>query len=103
MTTRPSGGCGRSGTNRARVRILRNFVLGGLTSLIILGAAWSHSARGKNGQDVAPSSPEATISRVSHRPGYPRWEDWCADARTLAAMVRYLLEPESPAMEESAP
>src|SRR5437879_5955951 len=102
MTTQTSGYRGRSGTNRARVRLQSAFGLGGLAALIILGAAWCHLAAEENGEEVARSSPAAAVGRRSHRAAYLRLEDWRADARTLAAMVRYLLEPEPP-MEVTAP
>jgi hypothetical protein len=103
MTTQTSGYRGRSGTNRARVRILSNFGLGGVAALIILGAVWRPFAGDKNGEEVAPPSLAATIGGRSHPSGYLRWEYWRADLRTLAAMVRYLLEPDFPPMEVSAP
>jgi len=66
--------------------------------LVIVVAAWHVDS---NDED-APVRSRNRAQRPRPAADRSRWENWMADARTFATMVRYLIEPE-PSVQAQGP
>ena len=77
-------------THPPKIAILARFGFAGLLAIAV-AAGWDF-ARIRNEVGATPSAESATKAGRAHGLWYLRLGQWRADARTLAAAVRYVLE-----------
>jgi len=86
---KPHNSSGRR-THPAKIAIFARFGFAGLLTIAV-AAGWD-LARMRNEAGASPSAESATKAGRSHGFWYLRLGQWRADARTLVAAVRYVLE-----------
>ena len=86
---KPHNSSGRR-THPPRIAIFARFGFAGLLTIAV-AAGWDFT-RMRNEAGASPSAESATKAGRSHGFWYLRLGQWRADARTLVAAVRYVLE-----------
>ncbi len=86
---KPHNSSGRR-THPAKIAIFARFGFAGLLTIAV-AAGWDFT-RMRNEAGASPSAESATKAGRSHGLWYLRLGQWRADARTLVAAVRYVLE-----------